>query len=287
MTSVDHIFVCLDLSEMDDHLINYSLFLGNKLGCRKLTYIHIVKEWDLPDEVEELVDVPGGDLETLIRKELAEKLQDKSSRGLETALVVKRGRSVPEVLQEEAKQHKPDVVMVGNKNLYAGSGYASTRILEEVELPMLLIPETAYLQVNNILLPIDFSKHSRNVIETGTAMAKLLGANKQAVHVVHVPERFFPYIPEKKAMREAYKTAEHSYREFVKKLKLEESLECDFISTGEHGIARRIYNYAIKHQFDLIVVAAKGRNWLNIATIGGVSYRLANLDLHIPLLIVK
>jgi hypothetical protein len=48
MYQFDNILVCLDLSEMDDSLIRYSNFLVEKFKPKSVTFLHVMKSYEIP-----------------------------------------------------------------------------------------------------------------------------------------------------------------------------------------------------------------------------------------------
>lgn len=47
MKEITKILACLDLTEMDNHLIRYAVFLSRALKVDTLLFLHVIQEYDL------------------------------------------------------------------------------------------------------------------------------------------------------------------------------------------------------------------------------------------------
>ena len=69
------LLIALDLTEMDDYLLRYVLFLAEKFNTEKLYFIHNIKSYDLPDSIDKILLDIGKPLEQLVLEEVNEKVE--------------------------------------------------------------------------------------------------------------------------------------------------------------------------------------------------------------------
>jgi hypothetical protein len=51
MYQLNHILVTLDLSDMDDSLIRYTKFLVDKIKPESITFLHVLRPYEIPKEI--------------------------------------------------------------------------------------------------------------------------------------------------------------------------------------------------------------------------------------------
>src|SRR6056297_2378608 len=76
MYQLNHVLVTLDLSDMDDSLIRYTNFLVDKIKPDSVTFLHVLRPYEIPKDIIEAfphLDEPVADV---IREGLQEKIDD-------------------------------------------------------------------------------------------------------------------------------------------------------------------------------------------------------------------
>ena len=75
MTEIKNILVALDLSDIDNTLIEYASFIAETLKVKKVYFVHNIKKYEISELFEEqLRDL---NLDEIIGDELNEKVEDK------------------------------------------------------------------------------------------------------------------------------------------------------------------------------------------------------------------
>jgi nucleotide-binding universal stress UspA family protein len=295
MRAVNNIMVCLDLTEMDEILIRYVSFFSEKMKAHveNVYFVHNIR-FDYPDEANEIIENLDRPLEELIHETITDKVKehfDENASGTKTEVLVEEHHSTPHILAKLAKQNDIHLTITGKKNAYRGSGLVAEKLLglNDFKTPLLLVPEIAHHSMQNLLVPTDFSKSSWRSLETGIFLQKELEAALSCVHVFSVPQHYFPYIPVEDMEASMRQDAEREWKKFDKELKKIDlhDVKCRFVPGGNKSTADAIYNHALRHSKDLIIISNKGRGALTSFIIGSVAIRLIQHDLHIPLMVTK
>ncbi|WP_236980010.1 universal stress protein [Membranihabitans maritimus] len=278
------ITVALDLTEMDEILIRYVDYLADKLkGVEEVTFFHNIK-YDFPEDVEELINELDKPLADLIRDDILEKINlNFTSKSISTQVVITQKDSSSHAIAENAKSTQSDIILVGKKVNYEGAGIMPGKLLRLTEASVLFLPETAYHNIFNILNPIDFTASSLTAYKVAEEIKNRTEANLSCLHIYNIPMNYFPYIPLEKVRSKVVNSSEKEYQSFLRKADNSGETNCVFIDSKNRSIAQSIYNYAFRKHFDFIVVGARGRT----SFVGSVAEGLSNMDMHIPLLIVK
>lgn len=282
------ILVALDLTEMDDFLLRYVLFLVKKFKTEKIYLVHNIKRYDLPEAIDELLIEIGKPLEQLITESLAEKVENIFSESdIKPSILVKHSDSTAHTLTDVAEKLKVDTIILGKKNAFKGTGLQVDKILRLTNQSVLLVPDWAFNNnITNLVVPIDFSKHSKKLLSVAQDIASTATANLGAVHVYELPRWFFPYIPEEKANISLLKNAEKSYQKLADSRDLQDT-KCVFLSGKDKGVAKTIQAYAVKQKADFVILGLKGKNQFAGFQLGSVAVKTSQLDWQIPVLFVR
>lgn len=294
MVPFKKVLVCLDLSEIDEPLIGYvEYFLGVFQEIEELIFVHNIR-FDYPDDALEVAELLEHPLDETLQSILDEKIRKggfSRIRKKNPKVIIKEAKSTPKVLAEVANTEKIDLIFLGKKINYAGSGLTAERLIRLVSgtTSVLLVPETSHHSIQNVLLPIDFSKASGKAIETGMYIQNQTNAEMACQHVFNIPVHYFPYIVVGNLEKKMQQEAQNEWEAYKKRnpVVVETGLTCHLTFSRGNNISQSIFHYALKNQIDLIIMSTKGKGAITSMAIGSVANRVIQLDFHIPLLIQK
>ncbi len=277
------ILVPIDSSPFSDYAIDYAIFLSQKYGA-EITLFHVIVLYEA--DVDEEVHVKQ--LEEIVKRKeqntsgLMDRHQQKFvDKNLKISSHIMRGISPPNSILEYCEKHKFDLIIMGThgrtgiKNwIYGSVAEKVVRLSKTAVLTLHKSPES--IQINKIIVPVDFSDNSRDGIENAVKIAKDFDAEVEFIHIIeqqlqpsfHVVgiESIFAINPDLKKI-----TSE----------KLEEFCNInDAKSTFtvlEVAAHQSIADYAEESGADLIIMSTHGYTGLDHLLIGSTTERVVRV----------
>ncbi|WP_034921346.1 universal stress protein [Gillisia sp. CAL575] len=285
MYNIKNILVALDLSDIDDTLINYASFIAESLKVEKVYFVHNIKKYEISALFEEqLKDL---NLDDLIGDELNEKVEKKFKAPVEWEVLISEDPYSESLINYIVNKYEIQLAIIGNKNKVRGTGVVSGKLLRMLKCNILSIPKNAKPEITNIWAGADFSSASKKVFELTEILQNSTNANAKAVHVYNMPIQFSPYIPKENLDIKIEKHLRERYEKFIKKLHLKRELELEIIPGKDTGVAEKLQIKAQTSKVDLIILGDKGGNTFSSLLVGSVTEELFNQDLEVPLWITK
>lgn len=292
MYQLDHILVTLDLSDMDDFLIRYCNFLAERFGPKKITFMHVVKSYDIPREVLDAFPDMEKPLKYLVQEELEEKLDELFTvpAGVEKKVIVEEGVATETILQYSKEEHV-SLTLMGKKIGYQGRGSMVNKVLSLSPSSVLIISETTQHKIDHVMVRVDFSKMSEMAMKMALKLQELTGAKISCHHVYKLPIQYFARSTPENELRlqkQMEKYSSKEYAKFMKKLKLDkESIKCSFSLDKENDEAHILYNQALRTGADMILTGSKLKSGLADVILDSTSEKLAGYKKNIALFAVK
>ncbi|MFD2036007.1 universal stress protein [Belliella marina] len=283
---IERIALLADLSSMDELLLMYIKKLDSLFDFKQLDIIHWLEIEDLPPGLRETLASQGRNLTDILSEELAEKVE--SQFGPDNASIhihIRQEKTVSEFIAH-IDSVSYDLMMLGKKGYYDGSGTLSSKLVRLSKTPCLFIPEMARPNFDAILAPIDFSKYSPLVVEMAAALAKQADSSLELLHVIKLSMQFFPYIKDPKDIKvELQKKSQEKFK--LLKKKVGEVPDCTMLFGGDEHVSKTIYDYALGKGVGLIVLGRKGNNDDSDFLMGSVAERLVANDKSLPVLVMN
>lgn len=282
------VMVGLDLSQLDEVLIsNLKIFIPI-LDIEKVYFIHFSKSLMLPDEVTKAYPDLLAPMDETIESQIQYEIDKaKPSLDFNYEIIVKEGNAQDSMLRW-CKIKETDLLILGRKKGKRPSDSLVKNLSQKYPNPVLLLPETPpNKQINNILLPIDFSEHSKVSIQLAIEISKKTNASIQCCHMYEVPNG---YSKTGKSFEEfAEIMLENSKKDFNKFLKENDlpDLLCTFILNDKKDEAENILEFAASIGTDLLIVGSRGRSRSAAVLLGSVAEKLVNNNQDTPMLVMK
>jgi nucleotide-binding universal stress UspA family protein len=277
------ILVPIDFSPFSDYAIDYAIFLSQKYGA-EITLFHVIVLYEA--DVDEEVHVKQ--LEEIVKRKeqstsgLMDRRQQKFiDKNLRISSHIMRGISPPNSILEYSEKHKFDLILMGThgrtgiKNwIYGSVTEKVVRLSKTAVLTLHKSPES--IQINKILVPVDFSDNSRDGIEDAVMVANDFDAEVEFIHIIeqqlqpsfHVVgiESIFAINPDLKKI-----TSE----------KLEEFCNITDVKSTftvlEGAAHQSIADYAKESGADLIIMSTRGYTGLDHLLIGSTTERVVRV----------
>lgn len=285
MESVKNILVALDLSSIDNHLIEYSAFLAEKLEVSKVYFVHNIKKY----EISELFEKELGEinLDQLIGDELNEKIEEKFKANISWEVLISEDSNTESLIDYVVNKYQIHLTIIGNKVAKEGTGVVSTKLLRLLKCNILSVPKSAQLELKNIWVGTDFSGHSKKSFQFVEQYRGKFDIYLKSIHVFHVPMQFSPYIQTNTAIEKIEKHLQQKSDRFFKKVILTPPEERQLIFAKDKTVSEKFAAEVENNHPDLVIISDKGGNNISSLLIGSLTEELFDESLKSPLLIVK
>jgi nucleotide-binding universal stress UspA family protein len=274
------ILVPVDFSDFSDKAVEYAIFIAEKF-CAEMTLLHavILFEEDF-DEKEQLQAY-----EKIIQKKENERTKKLEShckaaetRGLRVNSALIRGVSTADSILNYISDKNFDLVVMGThgrtglKRLMLGS--VTERVVGFSPIPVLTIHRDLKKPgIKKILIPIDFSEHSKIAVKRGIAIAEEFNAALEFLHVVEMHDHPEFYTINSDPILEANPGLEHHITENMITLTGIPGEKATY-SVKEGKVYKEIKMAAENNTIDLIVMATHGMSELEHFLVGSNSERV-------------
>ncbi len=288
----NNVLVATDFSPMDEKLLTFVRQLSNQVIVKRLHLAHIIPSILIPANTDENIQklfVDAYPLDEKIEDVLmgqADPLFANSS--VEVDVLVREGRTYPKLV-ELIEQLDIDLLVVGQKNESSGSGITAKRIARKVDCHVLFVPEELPDQLDNVLVPVDFSKDSAKAMHMAIELATE-DATINALNVIQIPRSDTYY---GMSLQPAYwdvlkEAAWRSFDDFQVKYGLyDDRMQKDVVDNYHNNIAACIQDFQKERPVDLIVLGAQGHTAFEKFLFGSVTESLINLLPNKPILIIR
>jgi nucleotide-binding universal stress UspA family protein len=260
---VKKIMVPYDFSANANKAISHAAFIAS-LQKADLYIAHIINKSELVDIILPIMKLKTNQvIVDLVNQRLNDVgLKIRKDFGITTKNIVSTGNITSEIVSL-AEENKIDLIVMGTQgkdsmsDLFLGSN--AYRLITKSPIPVMTIKD----QINkkgykNILLPIDFSEHSRQKVNYGISMAKAFSAKITVLALYDEREKEDEFKLEVivKQIAKLCEKAKVTYETFIDKT--------------HHRVGKTI-SFAKKHKSDLIVTMTDQK-------IGGLQGMLSTYD---------
>lgn len=305
MLTLNNILHPTDFSESAGQALHHALFLARQHEAT-LHVLHVVETppMILYADIDALVETA--------RERVRKHLETGDTAGIRIETKVAYAEKVRATILEQAQRVEADLLVLGTHgreglaHLLIGS--TAERVVREAECPVLVVrgqeEPSPPGHVDHILVPIDFSAHSRRAAAHAEALAAGYGSRLTFLHAVEalVPLPAYPGAGSQPAPSElsglSHEIAEQAQHEEQKRVK--EELERLVRQAQEKGLDAR-YDLSIgspphpagyildaveEQGADLVVLASHGRTGLQRFFMGSVAEKVVQRA-PCPILVVK
>ncbi|MCS5491150.1 universal stress protein [Algoriphagus limi] len=283
------IMIGLDLTEMDDILIEKTKIFLKFLGVEKCYFVHVAQNLAIPDEVlRQYPDLlaPGDEsIEALIEDKVK---QHNFPENIEIEIFAEEGDHPLETFLRWARIKNVDLIIMGRKDTLIGNGVLANGVAKKAPCSVMLLQEKRPPGLpKRIMVPTDFSNHNHLIYDFGERIADELGAELIPVHMYHVPAGYSKTGKSFEEFAEIMKNnAEHDYEKFVSQHNHPE-LKCDFVLNDGENPGDLIMNEAHKLDADMIIMGSRGRSKSAAVLLGSTAEKMIEANNSLPMIIFK
>ncbi|MCB9080653.1 MAG: universal stress protein [Lewinellaceae bacterium] len=294
MVNFARVLVALDMSGMDQHLLELIGQLSANEMFEKIYFLHVTPDFTVPTNID-------AEFHKLFSQDypVDERLRDKIALdvtevigelpGVDVSVEVREGNPYKKLMHWlEVKE--VDLLVVGHKAKSEGSGITARRVARHAPCNILLVPPQSSAP-KSILVPIDFSAASARALRTAIDLRKENpGLTIRALYIVDQPPTDYYMRPFEDSgfrglLREA---AAKSFNTFCEREKLsQDAFSFDLVDNVYSSVALHINEYAEAQNVDWIVLGAQGHSALESFVFGSVTEKLVEHNTKQVILIVR
>ena len=297
MKSLKKILVGLDATEMDATLIQFAAFLAQAESAESVYFVNVIKKAQLPAKLRK-------EFPNLMEKALAERRRELEKKviehfdltlGVKVKIAVEQGPIPSKQILQLVDKHNIDAIIVGRKKNLRGNSVVTQRLARRACCSLLIVPEKEYTSVRKLMVATDFSKDSISAMNAAidTATREAVAGNPIEVICHHTYLVPVGYHYTGKSFEESAKIMEENarkrYQRFIKKIDTKDiKVTPSFALAKNDDLVANIYESAIAHRADFVVIGGKGKTASTaLFPIGTHTEKLISMDADIPLLIVR
>ncbi|RQH11871.1 universal stress protein [Okeania hirsuta] len=293
MNAFKRILLGMDLSNTDLYLLDYLKVFAGIQQPEKVYCTHVVRELDLPSFVmDELGEMKATPLDERLKKSLEEEVKLKLKPGeFEVDCDVLEGKA-GEKLLHWAEVKGVDLAILGRKIPSQGSGVAARRYLRKSPSSVLFVPHQKRQRIGRIALATDFSPTSTYALRKVLDWAeKLPGQVKVSlIHVYDVPSGVRAQLGSRPdlILKRIRETHEEFFKHYLDVLGFaDKGIELKLVENMHVNPGHYVYETAKEIKADLLVMGAFGHSFFGNLILGSVSEKVLELNLDIPLMILR
>ena len=277
---------------MDDVLIKFAAYVARHMGSTHIYFVHIAQSLDMPKELAKNYRDVLAPIDETICHDLKLKIKEliKLPESCDFSVEVHEGNANDKLLKI-VRRKDADVVVLGSKRTMPGQGALAKKLVKSLHRSVVLVPEVLPKRMDQILVAIDFSRHSKLALEKAIILkeASDTPVDIMCYHVYELPSGWSHTGKSEREFSEIMRGhAEKRYQEFIQEFPEEyHNIPCVFRADDNRNPVKEIYSQAVDIQADLIIVGSKGKSAAAAMLMGSVAERLAHRNHEIPLLIVK
>jgi nucleotide-binding universal stress UspA family protein len=279
----------LDLTEMDDILIEKTIVFLKFLGIDKCYFVHVAKDLAIPQEIlekhPELLSPSDESIEAMI----ADKLKHFDfPENIEIEIFAEEGEDQLEVLLRWALIKDVDLIIMGRKETLEGNGSLAKGIAKKAPCSILMLQEKRAAGLpKKIMVPTDFSDHTEMIYEFSERICKDLHAELIPVHIYQVPHGYSKTGKTFEEFSEIMKeNANKDFKKFLHKNN-HRDLDCHFVLNESGDEGKLLLEEANKIDADMILLGSRGRTKSAAILLGSVAEKLVMVNNVLPMLIFK
>lgn len=285
--------VALDLTDLDKQVLEYTAFVCRSLPVSKLYFVHVEDQLDLPESLlkkhPEMLPVDES-LEAQMRQSVQQHLG--LERDIEMDFDALQGQVFEQVIKH-IKMKQADLLIVGKRSQHFGPHeMPAAKLARHATCSVLFVPEKYSLDIQNILVPVDFSEHARLATDMALELsARIAGDRVHLLHVYNVPEGYQRLGETRAEANEVMLNyAREDCQHFVDKLENADLSALQYVFTEQNDRPRDeiIREYLEQLNCQLLVIGSKGRTNLAALLMGSLAEKLSRAYLgDVPVMIVK
>lgn len=267
--------VLLNRNESDSELIRFAAMFCSWETVHDVQFVHVLPR-DLSDTKVAGYQTIVDELDQIITRHFA--ISVAAPPALET--VVLSGPLTDRVLAHLVERQS-DLVLLGEGSAEQGRRSLARRLAMKATCSVLMMPNQSPTRLRQILVPIDFSKHSEDTLRVAVSLARLAGATCRPIHV-YFNEAVVTFEEYDQILRGQERNA---YERFIAAIDCS-GVEMRPLFVESSNVPHALLRSAEQEPCELIVMGTRGRSRSASILLGSVTDEMLR-QTRVPLLAVK
>ena len=288
-----------DFSKCADQALVHAVFLAEKYDA-EIHVLHVVTLFEdqpavVSDEIKETEEMIKK-LEDIAERELSKVVGSQQDIDIKIVKSQRRGISAAIAILDYAMENDIHLIVMGTHgrrglgHLLLGS--TAEEVVRMADCPVFTIREVEeqkpIMQINKIMVPVDFSNHSRTALAYASEIAQSYHAQLQVIHIIEETMHPAFSLTGKSSIFDLIPGIEDDCRKRLEKMLKETvsgQIRYDVHVKGGRA-ASDIIKFAKENSTDLIVIATHGLTGLEHMLLGSVTEKVVRM-VHCPVFTVK
>ncbi len=286
------ILAALDLSLQDNQILKVLKTVGELTASEKAYLLHVSPDFSVPENLESTYHQIFNSkmpVDERMREDILQRVEETWDKypAFSYSVEVREGKPYQKLMHWLSIKDA-DLLIIGQKKLPRKSGLTAKRVARTAPTSVLIVPEKER-SFKWILVPMDFSEHSKKALNMALAMqAKKPDISITALHIVEQPPAdFYNQALVDSTFREALREAANkSFEKLFSTIPGAERIRLELIDNHYHNPGIHIQEFAKNGEYDLILMGAQGHSMLKSMLFGSVTEAVVekNEDQHILIL---
>ena len=293
MHLVKRLLVMLDLNEHDDIIFDFvnrvSAVLMDELDS--ISFVHVAEDIDIPKAI--LDKYPGliPNIDESINQAIEGKLESYEHiiEVKELSIVTLGGVKLQEV-PNYIREHDIDLLIVNRTDDDDEEVRYLQKLIRRSSCSVALIPPSIPSNIQNLLVPMDFSNSSLMALKTATDLSsKHEDMHIHGLHIFSLPHGYFKTgLSKDEFIDELVANAKQEIDKFVDEAGVDrDRFTMHYRQLNSNGIPYMINRFSFNQKIDAIVLGSRGGSTLSSFFLGRVTEALIDRDQYLPLIVVK
>ncbi len=291
MYSIERLLVAMELNEHDDVVFGYINRMAKVLPIQKIVFLHVAENLDIPKELVEkypgLIPPIDQTIELAILKKI--KSYDQINEIEDIEVIVKDGRKA-QTISSTVREKNIDMLVINRTDNHDFEVAFLQKITRTVPCSVALVPPSVPANINNLLVPIDFSNNSSMALKHAIEITKNRPEMSiTGLHIFKMPSGYFKTgLSYDEFADELLKNAKQQFDVFLKENKINPaSFVMHYKLKRSDSIPYMINRFSFANQIDAVIIGSRGRDTLSSFVLGSITEAMIDRDQYLPLIVIK
>ena len=291
MYSIERLLVVIELNEQDEAIYDYVERMSKVVSFESIVFLHVADNLDIPKGLVEkypgLIPPIDESIKVAVEAKIDSHPRIKAIKNIEIKITdgVKS-----ETISKIVRESNIDLVVINKSDKHDEEVTFLQKLARTVTCSIALIPPTIPKEINNLLVPIDFSMPSAMALKFAIEISEgSPGMNIQGLHIYKMPSGYFKTgLSFDEFADELEKNAKQQLAVFLKEHDIDPSLfSMKYKLKRSDSIQYMINRFSFSNKIDAIVMGSRGRSTLSAFVLGSITEALIDRDQYLPLIVIK